>query len=120
MLPGSGDRAVRAESADFKFDVSDGEPVLVLECFFETVNVGAAELDDFLARNADEVMVLFVTGSLEVTMVLLKVSCFDKSLLAQEIERSVHGGETDAVAALPGYLKHFIRAQMPGLFADDL
>ncbi len=120
MLSGSGGSATRAESADFKLDVADGEAVLVLECFFETVDVGAAELDHFLTRNADEVMVLLIAGSLEVAMVLLQVCRFDETLLAQEIKGAVHGGEADTVAALPGDLKDLIRAQMPGLFADDL
>ena len=91
-----------------------------MECFFETVNVGTAKLDNFVTRNTNEVMMFLITGSLEVTMVLLKVCRLDKPLLAQEIERTIHGGETDAVAALPGYLKDLIRAQMPGLFANDL
>ena len=120
MLAGSGSRAVRTETANFKFDVSDSEPVLVLESFFEAVDVGAAELDDFLARNADEVMMLLITGSLEVAMVLLKVGRLDEPLLAQEVEGAVNRGEADPVATLPGNLEDFIRAQMPGLFADDL
>ena len=120
MLPGSWSRAIRAEAANFKFDVSDGEAVLVLERFFEAVNMGTAELDDFLAGNADEVMVLLIAGSLKVTMVLLQVCRLDEPLLAQEVKCAVHGGEADAVAALPGYLKDLVRAQMPGLFADDL
>jgi len=107
-------------SANFKFDVSDGEPVLVLESFFQTVNVGAAELDNFLTRNTDEVMMLLITGGFEVAMVLLKVCRLDEPLLAQEIESAVHGGKTDSVAALPGDLKDLVRAQMSGLLANDL
>ena len=90
-LPCSGGLAVRTRSANFKFDVSDGEPVFVLECFPQSVNVGAAELDYFLTRNADEVMMLLITGSLEVAVVLLKVCRLDQALLAQEIECAVHG-----------------------------
>lgn len=66
-------------------------------------------------------MVMFlVAGGLEVTMVLLQVRRFDQSLLAQEIERAVHRGKTDTVATLPGDLEDLVRAEMPGLLANDL
>lgn len=80
----------------------------------------AAKLDDFLARNTDEMVVLLITGGFEVAMVLLEVRRFDEALLAQEFERAVDRGKTDAVAALPGDLKDLVSAQVSGLLADDL
>lgn len=80
----------------------------------------AAELDDFLARNTDEMVMLLVAGGFEVSVVLLQVRRFDESLLAQEIERAIDRGETDTVAPLTGDLKDLIRAQVPGLLADYL
>ena len=80
----------------------------------------AAELDDFLTRNTDEMVMLSITGSFEVAMVLLEVRRFDEALFAQEIKRAVDRGETDAVAPLTGDLKDLIRAQMSRLLADDL
>lgn len=94
--------------------------MLFLESLLETVDIRAAKLDDFLTRNTDEMVMLLVTGGFEVAMVLLEVRRFDEALLAQEIERAVDRGETDAVTPLAGDLKDLIRAQVPGLLADDL
>ncbi len=82
--------------------------------------MGAAELDDFLARDADEVVMFPITGGLEMAVVLLQVCGFNEALLAQQIQRAVHRGETDAVAALTRYLKDLIRTQVAGLLANDL
>ena len=65
-------------------------------------------------------VVLLITGGFEVAVVLLQVRCLNEPLFAQEIERAVDGGEAHAVPALAGNLKDFVRAQMPGLLADDL
>ena len=94
--------------------------MLVLQRFLETLDMRAAELDDFLTGYTDEMVMLLIAGGFEVAMVLLEVRRFDEALLAQEIERAVDRGETDAVTALPGDLKDLIRAQVPGLLADNL
>ena len=112
--------AIRAEPADFKLHVPDGEGVLFLKGLLELVDVRAAKLNYFFACYADEVVMLSITGGFEVAMVLLQVRCLDEPLLAQEIERAVHGRETDAMTALPRDLKDLIRSQMPGLLANDL
>ncbi len=70
-LPGGRSRTIRTEPTDFKFHVPDCEAVLILQSFFETVNVRTAKLDDFLARNTDEVVMFPITGSFEVAVVLL-------------------------------------------------
>ena len=82
--------------------------------------MGAAELDYFLAGNADEMVMFLIAGGLEVAMVLLQVCGLHEALLAKEIQCAVHRGETDAMPALTCNLKDFIRTQVAGLLANDL
>ena len=119
-LRGRPGRAPGAEPPDLEFHVLDREAVLFLQGLPEALDVGAAELDDFRAGHAYQVVVLLVAGGLEVAVVLLQVGRFHQTLLAQEIEGAVDGGEAHAVAALARNLKDLVRPQVPRLLADDL
>jgi hypothetical protein len=105
-----GGGALGAKPTDLKFHVSDRELMVLLQGLLQALDVGTAKLDHFLARNADQVVVFFFTGSFEVAVILLEVCRFNQALLTQKIERPVHGRQANAMPALSRNLKHLVRS----------